>query len=236
MSKATRKEEVTPEVHEADLSGLAPLEQALANDPSPKVRAMAAQGLGYLGQASSAPLLAEALHDEDGDVRWWAATALITVPAQAAVSDLCQAAMDDGVSRVRRAAVRALGWVEPTPEVIAAMVDATRDANAEVRRAAASHLGQLARPDKLAALSDSEQQADAIRDQILAALAELLDDGDEDVRWAAVAAIGEMRDPDAAPILVQVVRDENPMVANAAERALQKMGIARRRFGTRGEG
>ena len=88
----------------------------------------------------------------------------------------------------------------------------------------------------LAALDKSEPELEAIRTQVLDALEDLLDDGDEDVRWAAVVSIGEMKDPEAAPVLVAVVRDRNPMVANAAERALQKMGIAQRRFGTRDEG
>ena len=217
LSKATHKEEATPTIPPANLEGLRPLERALANDASPEVRAIAAQGLGYLGQASSAPLLAQALHDKYEYVRWWAATALVTVPADAAVTDLCTAAAGDESARVRRAAVNALGWVESSPQVVEALSDATRDESADVRRASATELGRIGDPDSLAALS------------------QLVDDSDEDVRWAAVVAIGELQNPDAAPLLARMVRDANPMVANAAERALQKMGIAMRRYGTRGE-
>lgn len=218
LSKATQHREVTVMPGPVNLTGLKPLEHALAHDPAPEVRAIAAQGLGYLGQESSAPLLARALHDKNEEVRWWAAQALVTVPAQAAVPDLCAAARSDPSDRVRRAAVSALGWVEASPEVLAALEVATRDRSAEVRRMAAMQLGRLAQPESLDAL------------------ARLIDDDDEDVRWAAVQAIGELRNPDAAPVLVSVLRDPNPMVANAAERALQKMGIAQRRFGTRDEG
>ncbi len=217
LSKATQKEE-TNKPSPAYLDGLAPLEKAAASDPSPEVRAAAAQGLGYLGQASSAPILGELLEDANEQVRWWAATALITIPADAVAEDLALAATTDKSSRVRRAAVRAIGWLEPGPVVTEAMMAVTHDAVPEVRRAAAVQLGRIGDPAALGALGD------------------LFDDGDEDVRWAAVVAMGELKDPAAAPLLAAIVTDPNPMVANAAETALQKMGIAARRYGTRDEG
>ena len=217
LSKATQKEE-TRKPGPANLVGLAPLEKAAASDPSPEVRAVAAQGLGYLGQASSAPIMGRALHDDNEEVRWWAATALITIPADAVATDLASTATGDMSSRVRRAAVRAMGWLKPGPVVTEAMIEVTHDSSAEVRRAAAVQLGRIGDP------------------AALGALAALFDDGDEDVRWAAVVAMGKLGDPSAAPLLASVVTDANPMVANAAETALQKMGIASRRYGTRGEG
>lgn len=216
LSKATQKED-TVKPGPVNLDGLAPLEKAMS-DPAPEVRAIAAQGLGYLGQASSAPLLGKALSDDNEEVRWWAATALITIPADTVATDLASAARDDSSSRVRRAAVRAMGWLKPGPVVTQAMIEVTHDSSAEVRRAAAAQLGRIGDPVALDALG------------------ELFDDGDEDVRWAAVVAMGELKDPSAAPLLAAVVSDPNPMVANAAETALQKMGIASRRYGTRDEG
>jgi len=216
LSRAMTKEE-TDKPGPANLDGLAPLTKALEDDPSAQVRALAAQGLGYLGEESSAPLLGKSLHDESELVRWWAARALITVPNEAAVDDLAEAATEDQVSRVRRSAVIALGWSPPSLSVEVALMKATQDAVADVRRVAAEQLGRAAAGGSLEAL------------------AKLINDPDQDVRWAAVQALGELKDPEAAPILVEVVRDPNPMVANAAERALQKMGIAQRRYGTRDE-
>jgi len=212
----TIKKEGIPEPEPANLDGLKPLERALATDPAPEVRAMAAQGLGYLGQESSAPILGRALHDDNEEVRWWAALALVTVPSEAALDDIAHAATRDESDRVREAAVRALGWIDDDG-VALPLVRATADTSSAVRQAAAT---ELARVDHPAALQ---------------ALTTLFDDENEDVRWAAVLAVGDMRDPEAAPALAQAMRDPSPMVANAAERALQRMGIAERRFGTRDE-
>jgi len=200
-----------------NLDGLRPLERAVAEDPEPEVRAVAAQGLGYLGQESSAAVLGKALHDEAEVVRWWAALALVGVPAQTAAADLARAATNDRSERVRRAAVSALGWLEPTDEVVYALARATYDTSPDVRRAAATELGRIADPKSAPAL------------------VRLFGDHDEEVRWAAVVAVGELKDPDTIGSLSEAMRDPSPMVANAAERALQKLGIAQRRYGTRGE-
>ena len=206
-------QEVLRESQPANLDGVAPLERALANDPAPEVRAVAAQGLGYLGQESSAPLLARALSDPNEEVRFWAALALETVPGGQAARALASAATADESERVRAAAVRALGWVDRQAAVLP-LIRATNDTSSMVRQAAAEELGRFREPRSLSALTA------------------LFDDPSEDVRWAAVLAAGNLRDLDAVPDLVRAMRDPSPMVANAAERALQRMGRAERRFGT----
>jgi HEAT repeat protein len=200
----------------ANLDGLKPLQNALANDGSWKVRAVAAQGLGYLGQESSAPLLGEALHDEHEEVRWWAAQALETVPSLEALDDLAEAANRDPSERVRAAAVRALGWVD-SDEAVMPLIRATADRSSSVRQAAAEELARFQSPTSLQAL------------------VVLFEDPSEDVRWAAVVAAGELRDDETVPALIEAMRDPSPMVANAAERALQRMGKAQRRFGLESE-
>jgi len=40
---------------------------------------------------------------------------------------------------------------------------------------------------------------------------------------------GELRSDEAVPYLVKALQDEVPQVTNAAERGLQKLGIAKRR-------
>lgn len=200
----------------ANLDGLKPLENALANDPSWKVRAVAAQGLGYLGQESSAPLLGEALRDDREEVRWWAALALETVPSVEALDGLAYAANRDPSKRVRAAAVRALGWVG-SDDAVMPLIRATADVASSVRQAAAEELARYKSPASMQAL-----------------LA-LFDDQDEDVRWAAVVAAGDLRDEETVPALIEAMRDPSPMVANAAERALQRMGRAERRFGFESE-
>lgn len=196
----------------ANLDGLKPLENALANDPSWKVRAIAAQGVGYLGQESSAPLLGEALHDDREEVRWWAALALETVPALDALDDLAHAAINDPSRRVRAAAVQSLGWLE-SDDAVMPLIRATADNSSAVRQAAAQQLARFESPASLQAL------------------VALFDDEDEDVRWAAVVAAGDLRDEETVPALIEAMRDPSAMVSNAAERALQRMGKAERRFG-----
>jgi HEAT repeat protein len=200
-----------------NLKGLKPLERALADDQSWKVRAIAAQGLGYLGQESSAKLLGEALHDEYEEVRWWSALALETVPSIDALDDLAHAATRDPSRRVRAAAVEALGWVGDD-EAVMPLIRATADSSAAVRQAAAQQLARYEAPASLQAL------------------VALFDDESEDVRWAAVVAAGDLREEETVPDLIEAMRDPSPMVANAAERALQRMGKAERRFGLETEG
>lgn len=196
----------------ADLSGLKPLIWALENDDYAPTREIAAQGLGYLGSPEAARPLAAALQDEDALVRRRAAAALITVPAETVVPELSAAATRDRDPAVRQFAAEALGWIG-RPEVVPALVQATRDPSANVRRNAAMQLGKLADPSSLEALAD------------------MLDDTpdeDPDVRWAAVVALGKLRDKRAEHVLVKCLSDPSPQVQNSAERALQRLGIARR--------
>jgi HEAT repeat protein len=196
----------------ADERGLKPLLWALQNDPYAPTREVAAQGLGYLGDERAARPLAAALQDPDRHVRRRAAAALITVPAQSVVAELAQAATKDSEEAVRRFAVEALGWTK-APEVVAALKTATTDKSAQVRRYAAIELGRLADPGALDALSN-----------MLAPGKE----PDSDVRWAAVVALGKLNDKRATKVLIECLTDNSPQVANSAERALQRLGVARR--------
>jgi HEAT repeat protein len=196
----------------ANLAGLEPLIWALKNDKYAPTREIAAQGLGYLGDARAAVPLAAALKDKDAYVRRRAAAALITVPASAVVPQLADAAIKDTVPEVRRFSVEALGWVGGAT-VVSALNQATKDPEPSVRRYAAIQLGRIADPASLQALSE-----------LLGTGAKA--DPDEDVRWAAVTALGKLRDKRAEHVLVQCLKDPSPQVSNSAERALQKLGIA----------
>jgi HEAT repeat protein len=196
----------------SDLRGLKPLIWALQNDPFAPTREIAAQGLGYLGDERAAKPLAAALQDPDAHVRRRAAAALITVPAKSVVAELQQAATNDSEEAVRRFAVEALGWTN-TPEVVPALKTATTDKSAQVRRYAAIELGRLADPTALEALAN---------------MLAIGKEADADVRWAAVVALGKLNDKRAAKVLIDCLSDPSPQVANSAERALQRLGVARR--------
>ena len=199
----------------ADLRALPVFAEALINDESAQVREMCAQGLGYLGDPTSAGPLAKALSDPVQAVRRRAASALITVPAEPAREALERALVGDESAAVRRYAAEALGWIGGSSVVPALIEAAGHDPDAEVRRYVAVQLGRM-----------REDQPDA---QALEALVGLFDDEDEDVRWAAVVAVGRLRDREARQHLVAALDDPSPMVSHAAETGLQKLGIAQRK-------
>ncbi len=197
-----------------------PLIDALLRDDSIKVREISAQGLGYLGDGDAAPALAEALAKDPSEaVRRRAAAALITVPAGSVRRDLEKAARSDESEAVRRYAAEALGWIG-SPMVVPALIDITEDEGPEVRRYAAVQLGRLAEEGKLSA---------QLHQKALLALVRLFDDESPDVRWAAVMSVGQLRDKAAVGLLAKALDDPVPMVSHAAERGLQKMGIAQRK-------
>ena len=210
----------------ANLTGLQPLLWALKNDPYPATREIAAQGLGYLGDARAAEPLAAALKDPDAYVRRRAAAALITVPAASVVPQLAAAATRDKTPEVRRFAVEALGWVGGAA-VVPALNQATLDRDAGVRRDAAIQLGHLAVPDKQAKQAALPPEVAASIVDSLSALLDESPDPDPDVRWAAVVALGKLHDKAAQHVLVRSLSDPSPQVSNSAERALQRLGIAR---------
>jgi HEAT repeat protein len=207
LARATKT--VAVRLHPAVPEGVPALIRAL-QDPDPYVREIAAQGLGYVGDERGAPALGHALRDPVPAVRRRAAAALITVPAKAAQKDLQRAVKSDPDPVVRRYAVEALGWIEDDT-VIPTLIAAASDSNPRVRRFAAQELGRRS------------------ASQALNALVSLFNDPDEDVRWQAVLAVGKLRDKRAVGALLKALDDPAPQVANAAERALQRLGIPRTR-------
>ncbi|MFO7947848.1 MAG: HEAT repeat domain-containing protein [Armatimonadota bacterium] len=207
QAQATR---VTEDWQEANLAGLEPMIYVLQNDTYAPARAIAAQGLGYLGDEKAARPLAEALEDPDEEVRRRAAAALVTVPSKSVVRQIGRAALNDPSPAVRLYAVTALGH-SGVPGAISPLAEATKDEQADVRMAAAEQLGRL---KAKTALND---------------LVAMFDDPNQDVRWEAVRAVGELETKEAAPYLLEALKDEYPQVSNAAERGLEKLGIAKRK-------
>ncbi len=204
----------------ADRRAVKPLVEALLNDESAKVREMAAQGLGYLGDVRSVAALGLAVaNDPAAPVRRRAAAALILIPSTSAQVNLEQALRTDESEYVRRYAAEALGWIGSST-VVPALADACKDPAAGVRRYAAIELGNIV---------EEEELPEQLRSRVRVALARLFSDDDPDVRWAAVMAVGKLRDKAAAAQLCEALDDPVSMVSHAAERGLQKLGIAMRK-------
>jgi len=207
LAMTTKK--VAVRLHPALTEGVPPLLKAL-RDPDHYVREIAAQGLGYIGDPQNPQRPLARLFDKSPSVRRRAASALITVPAKAAQPALERAAKSDPDPAVRRYAVEALGWIEDS-SVVPSLIAAASDPSARVRRFAAQELGRRSAPEALEALVS------------------LFSDPDPDVRWQAVLAVGKLRDKRAMDALIAALNDPVPQVSNAAERALQRLGVARSR-------
>ena len=121
------------------------------------VRRGAAEALGATRNAAAVPGLIRALKDSDSDVRWVAARALGAIGDASAVPALLEA-LHDRDQLVPEAAAWAL-WQIGKPSV-PGLIEAMRDASADVRGAAVEALSAiadpLAVPGLIARLSDTE--------------------------------------------------------------------------------
>lgn len=117
------------------------------DDPSSSVRAIAARGLGDLGDPAAVPRLAARLaSDPEASVRRRAAEALEMLGGPEAEAALSEALVD--ASRpVRLAAARACGAIDPVGCVEALATVVLNDADWEVRVAAARAIGRSGRYD-----------------------------------------------------------------------------------------
>ena len=121
---------------------------------------------------------------------------------------------------------------------VAALTAALRDADAQVRRAAANSLGQLedkrAVPGLIAALRDTDAD---VRQQAAWALGQLEDkrateplsamlkDASTEVRLKAAWALGQLEDPSAAPALAAALRDSDADVRETAAWGLGQLEL-----------
>jgi len=243
---------------------------ALAEDPSPKVRAAALEALGGSGAAAMG-ILAEALRDREPEVRVAGADALGALGADAkrAIPTL-RALLRDPDGRVRRAAAATLGKLRDE-DAVPDLLRLFGSADASDRRAATLALASigekgasalapfLAHPDAtlrdlarsalasmgndavpaLAALlagEDANARREArgvlakIGEPAVEALRGALHDKTGGVRLDAAWALGTMkaRAAAAAPDLILLLEDPDPLVVPQAAWALGRIGPAAR--------
>lgn len=217
FTKAARSEfKFDLELAAPDERPLPVLVRRLAQDPSELVRESCAEALGNIGSAKAAAALAQAVsRDPSPHVRATAAQALVLIPGTTALPALARAVVSDRSPRVRQFAVTALGWMKD-PRVTQPLIRATQDPDTQVRRLAAVQLGRLGTPEALSSL-----------------LA-LFKDQNEDVRWAAVIAVdnlprkAKLADVQTRSALVEAADDVSPLVSQAAQTALQHLGVTQR--------
>lgn len=184
------------------------LETALAA-PSRRQRWGAAYALSRRGALSARclPVLLEALDEDDGDLRWAAATLVLELRAHAPLEAALRALARDGGPPGRKMALYCLRDLDARSPALSAEVHAAlADADAGVRLAAMSTLARMAPADPAVAR----------------ALAVRLRDDDLGVRRAAAATMGRLPavPDDARAALVAASADPDAALARAAANAL----------------
>jgi HEAT repeat protein len=242
---------------------VARLREAL-DDAEARVRLAAVKALGRIGDAAAVQDLLRALGDADADVREAAAWALGQIGDAAAVEGLLEALGDSewqvrwaaawALEQIRDAAAapgpqRAPGYAEVGLYVVAwnglmqirdkkGLLEALGDADAAVRRAAATVLGWIGGKEAVEGLLRAMGDADAgVRQAAAAALGRIgdaaapellraLGDAESDVRQAAAAALGQIGDKAAVAGLLTALGDANERVRATAAWALGQIGDA----------
>lgn len=221
-----------------DPGALRPIVAALKHDASAHVRSEAARVLGAWEEAWIVDALCHALIDADGDVREAAALSLSALKDVSAAPVLCvwadrpepfvQAAALRALRELRSAdafepalralahddasvrieAVGVLGWLKDTRALATLAEVATRDANADIRRAAVGALG-------FAPACDPETSA---------ALLKALNDRAWQVREEAATTLGKLRAAPVRDALIAALDDDYWQVRARAARALGQIG------------
>jgi HEAT repeat protein len=248
-----KKEEEREQTLIAGFKAAIPLLSDALKDPSPEVRAAAAESLGRLSEYAreALPELVEAFKDKKADrfVRGHAAVAIGRIGgdgARAAVPALSEAVTDkDAPADVRRSAATALGALKADGAGgAAALGQALKDGSVDVRRAAAGSLAQIG-PDARAALDAvkeaAKDQDKFVRAQALHVLGLMTQDAADvvriliaatddqilEVRLAAIEALGSLG-PSAkleatVKVLTRLKTDAQGSVREAATEALKKV-------------
>lgn len=161
----------------------------------------AAYALGEQGDQSSEPVLLQALHDRNANMRAAAAGALGHLHDRSAVESLV-IALRDSSRMVRFTAAQALGVIGDR-RALPALLKSLKDANEDVREQSARALGRLRDPKAIPAL-------------IYAAY----HDTDDAIPRAAAFALGSIGDPVARTALLRLEKSKDPSVSSAARYAL----------------
>ena len=173
----------------------------LLHDSDPNVRESAVKIAGYFGYPETATALVELSRDSNERVRCAAIEHLPYVEDERGFDVLAHAIKDE-TPNVRAAAARALGTMD-TPESIKPLIEGLSDEDAWVRYFSARAFGRRRSPESVEAL-----------EQVVAK------EKFNHVRIAALDSLGQIGGERIARIVEELVRDDDPNVAHAAQVAL----------------
>ncbi|MBF0541099.1 MAG: HEAT repeat domain-containing protein [Nitrospirae bacterium] len=163
-----------------------------------EIKILAATELGKMGNASSAPVLMEAIKFDNTYLTTEIINSLINIGDGRAVT-LFKARLNDNNYRVRMGCIRGIYKLAPDKEVISSLVDALRDDHHEVRKTAVTFLGWK---DDLS---------------VVPSLVQCLKDEDDRVRAATVSALLNFKDQSSVMALIKALSDK---VLDIREKAL----------------
>jgi ParB family chromosome partitioning protein len=204
-ARATRETSIKALSPLGEPEALALLERALAKDPDPELRALAATELAAHGRRDARKTIRERLDDENAGVRQAALAALVRLEAETPLSPL-RAALDSRFPDTRIAALRALSPLFATSPLVSGLIAARlSDADGSVRRAALKELVSLDASRTVEALRTAFERGQAdIRAEVL-------------VRVLASAANENEKEKDELhPLVVRALDDEDETVRRIA--------------------
>lgn len=236
-------QEMGPESHHWLLGAL--------ENPSPMIRAHAAQALGRVKAHEATPFLLDRLNDEDADVRARACEALGLIGDRIGIEPLVLR-IQDNVEKVQDEAVAAVVRFgrQATVPILNAL---SRERNKFVQRAFLTCLGRIGDPKSAPALINYLRSSYFIvRQSALSALIrfgpavvpllvptlsynasdiepllkDALDKRHPELQVRAIKALGGLEDHRAVPVLKEIVEEGLPDVQEAASQALFQIGCA----------
>ncbi len=213
-----------------DVRAIEPLVQRLADNRS-ETRKAAALALGEIGDARAIEPLLKALAGRDPETRRAAAVALGNIGSDRAVDALCAIAEDpnEPVQLAVVEALRKIGGLRAAAG-LRAIIDGARKS---VRETASTALNSLAMAPTTAAeratvavlvgdFQAAAREGEAASGALIAALASK----DTGRRWQAAETLARLGAPGAVDPLLRALRDYDPMVQEAAVKALVSAGPA----------
>jgi HEAT repeat protein/cyclophilin family peptidyl-prolyl cis-trans isomerase len=215
---------------------------ALVKDPHPYTRALAARGLGPLKQRSAVPALLPLVTSGDRSVAIEAMRSLGRLGDPAAAPALLKIVQTPkGDPSLRLEAVSALSGmggpgVDAVPGVIDALLDTLADSSPPIRAAAIGALAKLDTEGFVTVLSGLDPDPHwSVRSALATALGTLAREaglprlksmlGDSDLRVipAVLASLARVHAPDAASVMLDRLKNDDPVIRAAAADALREL-------------
>jgi HEAT repeat protein len=211
-----------------------PLATALKEDPESRVKAAAAEALGFVGDAETVGTLLAFFDTTDTLIRNSIVRAIIHLGDAKAVEGVI-AYLKHMDKRVRILAAYTLGQTH-SKKATKPLIETLDDEAFAVREAVVKALGDLADhtaapalarvagdPERFSPVWAVESLGKIRAPASLPVIMKALKSYDPEVREAAADALGKFRTRKAAPGLIKVLDDPDPIVRKAAAKALEKL-------------